>query len=358
MKIIIFAGGTGKRFWPASRKNSPKQFLPVFNNKSLLRLKFEYLIKGFKTDDIFVSTGKQYEREVQEILPELPLQNIILEPKMMDTGPALTLAVCYVASKFPDEVIATQWSDHLIKDPDIFVESVKEAENIVKSGIAKIVLLAVPARFPSPHRGYIMYNKDVKKVNDKILVKEFEKFVEKPDKQTAEEYVKSKTYGWNPGYMNFSSDYFFSKIQKTAPKTLEVCKRIVESNFSDKALEEFSTLEKIAIDYIFAEHIEASEAKVVLSEMGWSDVGEWISFKEALEESSESNVVVGSNYDMGSKNSLVFNSEESKLVATIGLEGMVVINTPQIVAVFSQADNIRLKEFLKKLEENGLEKYL
>lgn len=359
MKIIIFAGGTGKRFWPVSRIKSPKQFLPIVNNKPLVRLKYEYLIKGFIPEDIFISTGVQFKNEVKSMLPELPEENFIFESSMRDTGPAVTLAIAYVASKFPGEIISTQWSDHLINNPIVFIKALKESENYVnKNEDTGAVLVAVPARFPSPHRGYIQYGDVVKNFNKALSLRNFQSFKEKPSLKVAQKYIKSGNYGWNPGYWNLKPEYYFNKISKTAPEMLEVCREVVESNFSESSLKKFEKLEKISADYIFAEEIKPSEAKVILTDMGWSDVGEWIAFKEALQESEDSNLVKGKSFDLDSKDTLIYNTQEDKLIATIGLNGMVIVNTPDVMAVFHKDDNTKIKEFIKKMEENGLENYL
>jgi mannose-1-phosphate guanylyltransferase len=357
MKIIIFAGGTGKRFWPVSRKNSPKQFLPIIDNKPLSRLRFDILKNGFDICDIYISTGKRFEAESREIFKELPAENFILEPEMRDTGPAVSLAVSYIANQFPDEVISIQWSDHLIKKPEIFIESLKESERIVKDQ-NKTVLLAVPARFPSPHRGYIQFSSMLKNINSNISLYNFEKFVEKPTKEIAQQYINSGNYAWNPGYWTITGDYYLEIIKQSAPSTYEVCQKIVKSGFAPSVLEKFRELDKISADYQFAEKISPEDAFVLLTDMGWSDVGEWIAFKEALEESQDANVINGQSFDLDSTDTLVYNTESGKLIATIGLKGMVVVNTPDVLAVFHKDDNTRIKEFLNKIEEEGLDQYL
>lgn len=357
MKIIIFAGGTGKRFWPASRKKAPKQFLPIIDNKPLLRHRYDILRQGFKNTDIFVSTGEMYKKEVKEILPELPAENLILEPEMRDTGPAVSLAINYLDSFYPNEIISIQWSDHLIKKPEIFIATLKEAEKLMGQN-NKTTLIAVPARFPSPHRGYINFGKKEKELAKEIDLYEFIKFVEKPSKETAAKYIAEGSYGWNPGYFNLTANQFNSKLKEFKPDMYSIIMEIREQNFSLQALEKFKELEKISFDYIFAEHLKRDEAQVILTEINWSDVGEWIAFKEALEESNSANVVNGRSFDMDSKDTLIFNTEADKLIATIGLNGMIVVNTPDVLAVFHKDDNSKIKEFIKKMEENGLENYL
>jgi mannose-1-phosphate guanylyltransferase len=358
MKIVIFAGGTGKRFWPVSRKDAPKQFLPVGGEKPLVRLAFERVLSGFPVEDIFLSTGRKYENEIANILPELKKENIILEPDMRDTGPAVTLAVTYVNSKFPDEAIATIWADHLIKDVPTFVDCLKEGEKIVHED-NKIVFITVPARFASPHRGYIHYGDKLKDIeNEKIKCLQFNRFVEKPSAEVAKGYIENGNYGWNPGYWVFKGSSYLNKIERSHNEIYSVCKEVVESNFGEESLKKFSELEKIAADYIFSEKVYPDQAVSLLTEMGWSDVGEWIALKEALEESRFANVTKGKVYDMGSKDSLMYNLEDGKLLVTIGLKGFVVVNTADVIAIFRKEDNTKLKELLKGFEDTEFSKYL
>lgn len=359
MKIIIFAGGTGKRFWPLSRSNAPKQFLEILGEKPMVRMTVDRLLTDFSINDIFLSTGKKYEKEVKAMLPDLPTENIILEPEMRDTGPAVTLGVSYVTKLFPDEVLACIWSDHLIKDVPTFVQSLKDAEDIVKQK-NKIVFVTVPARFASPHRGYIHFGEEIaKSSNENIKICDFKQFEEKPSEERAQGFIEDGHFGWNPGYWVFKGTSYLNKVKDTAPETYEVCKRIVESNFNETTIQEFIGLDKISADYIFAEKVFASEAAVVFAEFGWSDIGEWISLKEALQDSNEANVVKGNVADLDSQDTLIHNYEDSKLIATIGLEGYVVVNTPDVVAIFPKSNNMKLKELLKKFEEDeNLKKYI
>jgi mannose-1-phosphate guanylyltransferase len=359
MKIIIFAGGTGKRFWPASRKHSPKQFQPIVDNKPLVRVKYEYLRLGFPPEDIYLSTGIQYEKEARAILPELPEDNFIFEPVMRDNGPAVAYAVAYVEQRHPGAVISTQWSDHHIKNPAVFIDALKKAETIVdKENITAII--GAPVRFASPHRGYIQYGGEYLSAEKsaEIALNEFVKFVEKPNLELANEYLKSGEFSWNLGYFVFKSEQVMKKYKEFAQQTHDVIMSIAEGNFSKNVQEKFASLPKQSFDYIYAENLAPSEAIVINVEMGWSDVGEWISLKEALAENPQANVFNGEVIDLGSRDTLVYNTEPKKVVATINLDGLVIVNTPDVVAVFHKDDNGKIKEFLQQLENTEHEKYL
>lgn len=360
MKVVIFAGGTGKRFWPVSRKDSPKQFSPLISGKPLLRLRIELLLKQFKPEDIFISTGKRYEKEATEIAPELPKRNIILEPEMRDTGPAVTLAVSYINNLYPGEIISIQWSDHIIKQEDVFTQALIESEKQLKdSENTGVVFITVPARFPSPHRGYIHFGEEINGYSDNLKLYEFIQFKEKPSKEVAQEYIDDGSYGWNPGYWTLRPEFYLQKMKEYNNKVHDICNAVVESSWGQSELEDFKTLEKDSADYMFAENVKQDEAEVMYTDMGWSDVGEWIALKEALQTSNEANVTKGNVIDLGSKDSLIYNLEgDKKLVATVGLEGMIVVNTGDVLAIFHKEDNKRLKEFLKDLEDDGKEEYL
>lgn len=359
MKVVIFAGGTGKRFWPASRKKSPKQFLNTIDNKPLVRLKYEYLRFGYEPEDILISTGIQYKEEVLSIFPELPPENFIFEPDMRDTGPAIALAVEYILSKFGDEVISLQWADHYIKDPHAFVEALRAGDQIVREE-NKTVIIGVPPRFASPHLGHIKFIKKKLAVDPegKIVRADFAKFVEKPNMETAQEYMKSGVYLWNPGYLISKPGIILEKYRKYAPRIVEVVEKIAASNFSNESMAEFSSLDKVAFEYIFSENLEPNEATLLITEMGWSDVGEWVALWEALVKNQNGTVTQGNVADQESKNSLIFNYDQAKLLAAVGVDDLIIVNTPDAVAVISKKANGELKDFLKMLEETGLERYL
>jgi len=359
MKIIILCGGTGKRFWPKSRKSSPKQFLSIVDNKPLVRLMFGYLSSGFSPHDIFISTGNIYKKEIKKILPEIPEENFIFEPESKDTGPAVLLATSYVSSKFPNEEIAILWSDHYLKHPDIFVKTLKEASLIVKE-TKKTVAIGVPARFPTPNRGYINFGKKLKSLDleNKINLVEFINFKEKPSLEIAKQYVESGAFSWNPGYCITCASNIFGAYQKYAKETYNIISQIKNEGFSNKALKLYLGVEKKSFDYIFNENLLPNNTYLINSDMGWSDVGEWIAYKEALEITNEANVLVGNCIDLNSKDTLVYNDQKNKIVATVGLDGMIVVNTKDAIAVFHKDNNPKLKELLKLMEEKNLSKYL
>jgi mannose-1-phosphate guanylyltransferase len=357
MKIIIFAGGTGKRFWPLSRKSSPKQFLPVIDNKPLLRLKYEYLRQGFESEDIFISTGKQYEKEVRSIIPELSDSHFIFEPEMRDTGPAVALAVSYIAHHYPDETVSIQWSDHYIKHPEVFISALKEGEQLISPNIQAINIAEKP-RFASEHRGYVKYGNRIQSIGNHHVLCEFSRFIEKPTLEVAQEYLESGDYSWNLGYWVIKPTILFDKYRQFAPEILNTVDKMVSSNFTTETVTAFSLLKKISFDYIFAENLNSTEAVVINTDMGWSDIGEWIALKETLACDDNEVVTQGNVVDLGSCDCLLYNTSDKNLLSTINLKGLIVVVTKDVVAIFPKEDNTKLKQYLTVLENQGFSEYL
>ncbi len=363
MKILVVAGGYGTRFWPASRKDNPKQLQKVISdNKSLIQLKYDYLIRGFRPEDIFIVTGARYAEDIKKQLPEIPAENFIFEPEMKDTAPAIGLSLLKIAKKFPKDLVSIQWSDHYIRQPAIFVKSLKLGEAVAKK-TKRDIIIGSPPRFPTPHLGYIKIGRRLKALNHspRLYLAEFEKFVEKPTLEVAREYVASGDYLWNLGYFIVRPQRVLEKYRIFAPNIYAGLLKIKsalgtarEASVTEKA---FSAFEKQSFDYIYAEGLNPDEALVIESEMGWCDVGEWNSLKKALEKSPEDNVTKGLIKLIDCEDTLIYNYQEEKLVAAIDLKGFIIVNTADATLVCPKDSIPKVKKLLKSFEGTGLEKY-
>lgn len=364
MKILLVVGGYGTRFWPASRRKNPKQHQRVVSrNKSLVQLKFSYLSLGFKPKDIYVVTGKQYSKEIRKQLPKIPRSNFIIEPMMKDTAPAVGLGVLKIHRLFPNELISIQWSDHYIRDPQAFVRALKEGAKIAGK-TSKDVIIGIPARFPTPHRGYIKVGRKIEALNHTphLILCEFKKFVEKPTLQVAQEYVASGDYIWNPGYFIVHPKHVLDKFEKFAPglfSGFEKIKKVLGTKKEETVRAKvYSGFEKQSFDYIYAENLSPEEALVINVEMGWSDVGEWNSLKETLQEMPRTNVTKGLVHHVDCEDTLFYNYEKGKLLSGIDLKGYIVVNTPDAILVCPQDSVSKIKKLLKSFEGTHLEKYI
>jgi mannose-1-phosphate guanylyltransferase len=351
MKIIIFAGGVGTRLWPLSRKHTPKQFEKIIGDKSTLQQTVDRLSPEFNPEDIFIATGARYEKIIKEQLPDIPSENFIFEPAMRDVGPAIGLVASLLDKKFPNEPIAILWSDHMVKNIDVFKKSLFQARNMVEKNEADFVFLAQKPRFANQNMGWIQ-------VGDSILEEEgvqtftFQKLLYRPALEEAEQFFKNSQYVWNLGYFVTTPSYLFSLFKTHAPamheQLLELQNAWGEDTFATKLEEIYPKLEKISFDDAILIKLTPSRVFVISADLGWSDVGAWEALKEALSDKEEENVVRGNTLLEGSKDALVFNYT-NQLVVGIDLERMLVINTGDVLLVCPKTSVPKIKKLVEGL---------
>lgn len=352
MKIVVFAGGVGTRLWPLSRKRSPKQFEKMIGEKSTLQLAVDRLISDFKAEDIYISTNSQYVGIIKKQLPQIPAKNVIGEPEMRDVGPAVALVTAILAKENKDEPMAILWSDHLVKEVPLFVKILKTAEDLVRQEKNKIVFIAQKPRFASQNLGWIEYGETVKKLNE-LEFKSFLSFKYRPDMPTAENFFKSGHHAWNLGYFVTTPGFLWSKFAEHTPAIHTQIEAIVKNwgkPDAEKTLAEiYPQVEKISFDDAILEKLKTSEAYLLSYDLGWSDVGAWEAVKEALESSPEENVTRGKVLVQDSRDSLVFNYQDKQLLVTIDADGLLVINTPDVILVCKKASVPKIKNLVNSL---------
>lgn len=343
MKIIIFAGGVGKRLWPLSTKNAPKQFQKLFGEETSLENSYRVIKKMFDEKDIFVSTNESYASQVREVVPNLPEENLIIEPETRDTGPAVTNAMQVIAKRFPDEPVVIRWQNSLIKNVEAFLNALRDAKEVFEKKEAEFVYLCVPARYPNTGVGYINFGKKIHDSSNSLGIYNFKGFTEKPDLETAKKYVQSGDYGWNPGCYVTTPQFVLKELEKVNP---EFYAKLNENKFSE--------LPKISIDFLLWEHLKPENIKVVLAEYGWYYVSTWDDLKVALENDKTDNITKGDVVTFDSTDNLIFNFENNKLVATLGIENIAVINTPKAILILNREKAGDVKKLLEELDDNYL----
>lgn len=357
MKIVIFAGGVGTRLWPLSRKNTPKQFEKIVNDQSMLQVSVEKLFPDFEWKDIYISTNKQYADILKKQFPNIPEENLIFEPAMRDVGPAVGLMVANFVKEFPNEQIAILWGDHLIKKDGEFRKALKIAEKLIEENGERIVFVGQKPRFASVNLGYIEFGGEVKKI-DGTPVFEFKDFKYKPEEEMAKNFLKDGKHAWNLGYFVTTPKFLWSQFEKTAPDLFEKLNQIAESvgtqNY-EKVLEEiYPTLEKISFDNAVLEKLDHKDGLVLSVDIGWSDIGAWEALKEALASSEDENVTKGNVELVDSKDNLAFNYNGQLLVG-IDLQGMLVINTGDVLLVCPKNSVPKIKKFVESLKDTSNE---
>lgn len=358
MKIVVFAGGVGSRLWPLSRKNTPKQFEKIIDDKSLLQIAISKVFPDFGWGDVYISTNKQYEEILKRQFPEIPEENLIFEPAIRDVGPAVGLVIANFMKMFPTEQIAILWGDHLIKKEEEFRRALKIAGRLVEENPERVVFIGQKPRFASVNLGYIQFGNEVKKLED-VPVFEFKGFKYRPNEELAKEFLADGKHAWNLGYFVTTPKFLWESYEKFTPDLFQKLKQIsdaVETPEYEKVLDEvYPTIEKISFDNAILEKLDQANGLVLSVDIGWSDVGAWEALKEALAESEEENVVKGDVKLVDSRDSLVFNYNGQHVVG-IDLKGMLVINTGDVLLVCPKSSVPKIKKYVESLSGTPNEK--
>jgi len=352
MKIVIFAGGVGTRLWPLSRKNSPKQFEKILGDKSTLQLAVDRLNPDFESKDIYIATGKKYEKIVKQQLPNIPDKNFIFEPAVRDVGPAVGMAMSIVGKDHPDSPVAILWSDHFMKKERRFREVLHFAKDLVNKNNNSLVLIGQRARFANQNLGWIEFGQETAEIKGTRIFK-FKKLIYRPTLSQAEQFLSSDNFAWNPGYFVTTPKFILSQFKTFVPKLYEGLRQIQDSigtnNFSKTVETVYPTLEKISFDNAVLEKINPEYVSVIAADLGWSDVGAWEAMKEALEKESNENVTKGKILINDSSDNLVFNYTD-QLIVGIDLEKMIVINTDDVLLICNKNSVPKIKKIVEKLE--------
>ncbi len=332
---VILAGGSGSRLWPLSRELYPKQLLNLCAEKSLLQSTFEMLNKFIPASEIISVTNSKHQSNVKMQLGDLCESPVILaEPLSKNTAPAIAICVKYILeTSDKDETILVVPSDLLIKENEKFKQTVLSAQKYVDEG--KIVTFGIKPTYPETGFGYIH------SVNNKVT-----KFTEKPDKETVLTYLKDENYYWNSGIFMFKVSTIMKELELHCPDIVSILQNIKCSD-NKISFTEFDKMPNISIDYALME--KSDNIAMVELQSDWKDLGSWKSIYEVSPKDENNNVFVGHVLDKGSKNSFVYSS--SKLVATIGLEDTVVIETEDAILACKKDKTQEVKQIYETLKQ-------
>ena len=356
MIAIIMAGGAGTRLWPLSRRETPKQLLPLTGETSLLQQSVARITPLVPPRDVYVITSQAHVRATVAQLPQLPEENVIGEPLARSTAVAAALATV-IARRDPDEVAIVLPADHFVSDAAAFHEALREAARAAERGY--LVTLGVPPTHPATGYGYIKVGPRLHPAVPTALV---ERFVEKPDAATAREMVDSGAYLWNAGVFIWRSYAFRQAIERFQPALAAALDAIAALHrvpgWMSDVRDILERVPAITIDIGIAEPA-ASEGRmaVVPLDAGWSDIGSWSSLLEALTASTGSTLVAsGQHLDRGSERVLVHGGE--RLVVTVGLRDVIIVDTPDALLVCARDRAEEIKPVLDEIAEKAGERYL
>ncbi|PIZ75177.1 mannose-1-phosphate guanylyltransferase [Candidatus Peregrinibacteria bacterium CG_4_10_14_0_2_um_filter_38_24] len=344
MKAVILAGGGGTRLWPLSVEESPKQFQKLVSEKTLIEETLDRL-SFLDPKDIYIATNKTHKPLVQKICTKVPEENIIIEPALRDTASCIGLAAAIIEKKHPGEVMAVIYADHLIKNKAEFEEKLRIAESLAKEEHT-LNIIEVKASEPNTNYGYVKLGALQKKEKDtEIYI--LDSFKEKPTLEQAETFIKEGNYLWNTGIYVWESSTILHYYKEYKPETYEKLQKIAE-NFGTQAYENtlesiYPTLEKISIDYAIMENVDPKNVRILKSDLGWSDIGNFETIWAVQGKDAQSNVKRGEVATLDTKNSLIYNDTDKKM-AVIGLKDVVIVNTKDGILICDKSQCQRIKE--------------
>ena len=351
MHAIIMAGGSGTRFWPLSRRLKPKQLLALFSDKTMLAETVERLAPLSSPEDTLIVTGAHLVEGVTDALPQLPEANIIAEPVGRNTAPCIGLA-CHLirhrSGQRVDPLVGVFPADHHIEHPAAFRAAISAAlEAASKPGV--IVTLGIEPTRPETGYGYIRFAPSDELARDVV------RFVEKPDRATAEGYLASGEYLWNAGIFFFRASTMLGEIDRQLPDMASKLKAIAAAFGTDDAPSAlttiFPTIEGVSIDYGVMEG--APSVKVVPVDAGWNDVGHWDALPELLDKDGAGCVVRGDVIAIDALNSVAYNARPDHVVAMVGVEDLIVVTTQDATLILPRSRAQDVRHIVAALKERG-----
>jgi mannose-1-phosphate guanylyltransferase len=354
--VAIMAGGIGSRFWPMSRTDMPKQFLDILNiGRTLIQATYDRFLQFIPAENIYIVTANQYKEIVIKQLPDLPEENILCEPSRKNTAPCIAYISYKLAQLNQNANLICAPADHLITEPDAFIEICQRALEFTAS-IKALVTLGIKPTNPNTGYGYIQYE-SLAVVENMFKVK---LFTEKPDVELAKTFIQSGDFLWNAGIFVWQVKNIIAAFEKNAPELHEVF---------DAEKEKFNTdLEKdmidriyplctnISIDYAVME--KADNVYVMPSSFGWSDLGTWASAYETFERDYLGNAVGGSDVMIIDATKNMVQVPHKKLVVLQGLDDFIVVDTKDVLLICKKNKEQEIKNYVAEVKRNKGEKYI
>jgi mannose-1-phosphate guanylyltransferase len=352
---VIMAGGVGTRLWPRSRQSTPKQLLDIVTENTMLQETFLRIEPLIPPDKVFVITNGTYAPIVREQIPQLPRENVIVEPAGRNTAPCIGLAALYLRQLDPEGVMVVLPSDHLICKAPHFRDTLKVVAEVAQGG--HLVTMGIQPDSPHTGYGYIQRGDFLRQMGQHGVYK-VARFTEKPDEATAQRFLDSGQYYWNSGMFGWKVSAILEAIEVHLP-TLHARLMAIEAALGSQGEREvmeevWQGVESISVDYGIMER--ADNVAVIPMDVGWSDVGSWATVAELMPKDAEDNVVIGEHIGIDTTGSLLYSS--GRLIATIGLRDIIVVDTGDAVLVCPKSRAQEVKELVGELRGKQKDEYL
>lgn len=351
---VIMAGGSGTRLWPLSRRTRPKQLLRIVEGRSLIYKAFERLLPAFSPTDIYIIALAEHQAAIAAELPTLPRENFIGEPTGRDTANAIALSSAILHEQDPETIMGVFTADHLIRPAEVFVEIIRRGFAAAEKNTDALVTFGIKPTEPHTGLGYVERGEPVSPG-----VFEVRSFKEKPDLQTARDYVASGRYYWNSGMFVWRTATILEQLRQRIPESYGAAKKIAKAWSTPQgfalAQELYPALQKISIDFAVME--KAPKVLTVEMALDWLDVGNWTALPAVAGQDGAGNTNSLRRWvAMGSKNNILV-SEDDHIIATIGVENLVIVHSPDATLICHRDQVQMIKDIVGQLQNEYGEKY-
>ena len=350
---VIMAGGSGTRLWPISRENKPKQLISVDGSKSFLVQTIERICEVIPAEKCFVITNKAYHNLTKELVKDLiPVSNIIIEPLKKNTAACIAYATLYLEKMFGKGLVCFIPADSYVRNKVDYQNAIRQAFQAVENS-GKIMIIGVKPYYPSTGFGYIQVDPVVQKEISKVV-----QFKEKPNIETAKEYIKSEEYLWNTGIVAGQLHVLINGIQHLMPEHYERLSESLKykdtSNFSSSIENAYNHLEDISFDYAFLE--KSHNLHALQGHFDWYDIGSLEAISTLVGIDDHNNSVFGKHLGIDTENTIIYSADS--LITTIGISDMIIVEINGIIIVCPKERAQDVKALVAMLKQNGYEKYL
>lgn len=351
---ILMAGGVGSRFWPVSTTEFPKQFHDMLGTgETLIQRTFFRLSKIIPKENIFILTNERYNDLVLEQLPEVNQQQVVTEPAMRNTAPCILYAGLKIQKENPDAVMVVAPSDHWIEDEDAFIKNLEQSF-IACSKKEILMTLGIKPTFPNTGYGYIQYD-----MENEANIKKVAQFTEKPNYETAKQFISKGNYLWNAGIFVWSVKSIITAFEKFQEEMTTLFKKgslvYNTEQENDFIRKNYSLAENISIDYAILE--KAENVYVLPATFDWNDLGTWGSLYDKLEKTEANNAVVNARVIPQDASGNMIRTTKDKIVVIDGLQDYIVVDKDEVLLIYPKNKEQDIKEVLKKVKEKYGEKY-
>lgn len=358
LHAMIMAGGSGTRFWPASRKHNPKQLLNLTGQRSMIQSTADRLSGLCPLENLLIVTNQSLVEPIAAQLPEVPRESIIGEPAKRDTAPCIGLAAAWISARDPEATMVVMPADHVIGPDDVFQDALVHASELVDEDPTRIVTFGIKPSYPAEAFGYI--EREGEAFPQKRLPSfSVNRFREKPDLETAREFLKAGSFYWNSGIFVWKVKTILDALAEFQPAMLARINKIANAigtpDFAETLQREFTAIEGTSIDYAVMEKHE--NVVVVEAPFQWDDLGNWSAIPRLKGIDEAGNTIDGEHIGIETENSLI-RTESGHLIVTIGMKDCIVVHTSNATLVADKNQEQSIKQIVAELERRGLDQYL